>query len=184
MKNLIMKIKETLKECKAIFVTQFKAQFSKSTGYGIDVIQNDILLHANGFVFAACYEYEDDTHKIFVDRYFMEAPVNCRKFIIWHELGHIGNSSKGKRTLECEFKADAYAASKIGKRNAINALRYMWAKLVNIDITACGDIPSRLKELGANVDDMWIKLKDGTVLREPDLRELLKEVKMEVKNND
>lgn len=63
---------------------------------------------------------------------------------------------------------DEFYNSKVGKKNAINALNYLWKDLAIINIYACADIPSRLKELGVNVDSMYIMLVNGTVLHEPE----------------
>lgn len=166
MKKFIIKVIKEIKD-------GFNLGFKKTTGYGVDIIFDNDFVNRNNCIFAVCIRYTDDSHKIFVDNEFMAMPEKYRSFVIWHELGHIGNDNNGIRTLECECKADAYAASKIGKINAVKALNYMWTRLGVINISACTDIPSRLKALGANVDSMYIKLKDGTILKEPDLRKLI-----------
>ena len=167
------KLKKTLQE----FKEGFKIGFQKETGYGIDIVHDDNFVHNNGVldaVFAVYAEYTDGTRKIIVDDAFMQAPKIVKKFIIYHELGHIDNTSL-KYTLDSEFKADAYAASKIGNKVAIFALNYMWIYMSKNNITACADIPCRLKELGINVDSMYIQLANGTILKEQDLRLLLLE---------
>jgi hypothetical protein len=167
------KIAKALKEFKEGLTSGFRNEFAKRTGYGIDITLDHNAVRSAGFLFAMCARYVDDTYAIIVDDEFNLAPKEVREFIIWHELGHIHNDKDSIRTLECEHKADMYAVSKVGQANAIIALNYMWVRLSTIDITACADIPSRLKELGANVDSMYILLANGTKLYEPQLRKLI-----------
>lgn len=167
---MIKRVMETIKEFKEGFKTGFINGFSKQTGYDIDIVYDHNFVHNNGYMYAVCIKNTDGTYKIAVDYMYFTAPKIVRKFIIWHELGHINNDNDGIRSLKCECKADAYAASKIGKLNAVYALNYMWKQLATVNITACVDIPSRLKELGANVSSMYIQLANGSVLHEPELR--------------
>lgn len=164
-----------LKKALQEFKQGFKQGFQKETGYGIDIVHDDNFVHNNGIlnaVFAVYAKYNDGSRKIIVDDAFIQAPKIVKKFIIYHELGHIDNTSL-KYTLSSEFKADAYSASKIGKKAAIFSLNYMWTYLLGNNVGACADIPCRLKELGANVDSMYILLANGIILKEPDIRAIL-----------
>ena len=167
------KIAKALREFKEGVVLGFKNEFSKKTGHGIDIVLDHDAVRNAGFLFAMCARYVDNTYAIIVDDEFNLATKEVREFIIWHELGHISNDNSGVRTLDCEHKADLYAQSKVGNVNAVAALNYMWVRLSTININACADIPSRLKELGANVDTMYIRLANGKTLYEPQLRLLL-----------
>lgn len=166
------KIIEVLRNAKEEFMTGFNIQYTKQTGHNIQVVHNNNFVRNNGFVYAVHVEYTDGTRCIYIDDNYMALPKYVKSFIYWHELGHINNTNN-VRNLECECKADKYAAKKIGKYKAILALNYMWKDLIKIDITAAIDIPSRLKELGVNVDSMYIIQKDGTMLRESDLRHII-----------
>lgn len=169
MTNKLLKL---LKETKEAFTQGFSEGFAKQTGHGISITLDHNMVRNAGCVFAMYATYTDGSSSIIVDDEFNIAPVSVRNFIIWHELGHIGNAD-ATRNLPCEIKADAFAASKIGEVEAVEALRYMWRRLATIDVSACIDIPSRLKALGSNVDDMYIRGINGKVFYEPALRAIL-----------
>ena len=169
MTNKLLKL---LKETKEAFTRGFSEGFTKQTGCGINITLDHELVRKNGIIFAMYCLYSDGSSEIIVDDEFNIAPKEVREFIIWHELGHIGNADD-IRNLSCEIKADAFAASKIGSNNAVDALKYMWRRLANIDVSACIDIPSRLKDLGVDVSGMYIKGINGKVFHEPELRAIL-----------
>lgn len=166
MKNLI---KTAIKEFKEGFGIGYINSYAKITGHGIPVVLSDETVHNNSCIYAVCVQYTSGKYVIYVDNNYMSMPKRVQEFIIWHELGHIHEDGV-VRTLECECRADAYAAKKVGKRNAIYALNYMWSELGTIDWRACADIPSRAKALGANVDGMYLVLPNGITLYEPQLR--------------
>lgn len=132
--------------------------------------KNSNLLNENGFYFAA---YDSTRKIIIVDDYYVKAPRYVKEFIYWHEMGHSTDRYITKRTFLHELVADNYAVLHIGKYKAIKALNYMWKVLGTVNVYACADIPSRLKELGADVSKMYIKTPNGKVWYESDLKAIL-----------
>ena len=133
------------------------------------VTVNPFKLLVNGIYFAA---FDHDSKEIIVDNHYTSAPNYVQDFIYWHEMGHMDGNG-GKRTLADEVHSDLHAASYIGKRKAIKALKYMWRVLATVNPLAAADIPSRLKELGADVSDMYIITANGKIWHEEDLRAIL-----------
>lgn len=139
----------------------------------VKVVTNNKLLKENGIYFAALATYTNGTQEVVVTDEYHNAPKMVRDFLYWHEVGHMVHNHNGLRSLVTEEQADAYAVKHIGKTKAIIALNYMWTTLSTVDVSACMDIPSRLKDIGANVDSMYIVTGNGTVLTECMLRAML-----------
>lgn len=138
----------------------------------LKVTKNNEILSANGIYFSALATMVDGTYEMIVSDDYMKAPKFVKDFIYWHEVGHIYYNKPG-RPLHQECLADRYALQHVGKTRSLMALQYMWCWLAKIDVTACADIPSRMKELGADVSTMYIRTGNGTILYEPDLKAIL-----------
>lgn len=109
----------------------------------------DEFMHKRGLICACAtiinFNMEDGSTRscptILHDSGFNLLPDNVKNFLVHHEIGHIKNSDLNninqkqyasimlKRSLgftnTIEIKADAYAASVIGKANALNALAFL-----------------------------------------------------------
>lgn len=146
------------------------------TNRNIPIIYCPSRLKSSNGIFAAlvtyCYEY-----RIEVDDLYMSAPDTVKEFINQHEIGHlflVENGQSNRHTLYDEVLADKYAMEHTSQNISIEALNYIWtigAKAGQID--KLFTIPSRLKELGADVSTMYIVGANGIKFYEPDLRALL-----------
>ena len=100
---------------------------------------------------------------IYASQALLDSPI--RDFVLAHELGHIklGHLDKGvgeslmvhnlkrafgnKAVLRREYEADAYAASIVGKDNAIAALQYM----LSLGVWNTKELNRRIANLGLNL---------------------------------
>ena len=110
---------------------------------GYRVIKSPRLMAINWIYFGGAFTKfpKEDGYKeavISVDANFSELSTNAKRFVLYHELGHL-KDPRGEETLiheaairldeiekgiivESEKIADDYAAMKIGRKNAIKAL--------------------------------------------------------------
>ena len=151
--------------------------FVSYTNRDIPIVYCPSRLESGNGIFAALVTYCSEEYRIEVDDLYMSAPDTVKDFINKHELGHlflVENGQPNKHTLQDEVSADSYAMEHTSQNVAIEALNYIWvagAKAGQVD--KLFTIPSRLKEVGADVSSMYIVGANGIKFHEPDLRALL-----------
>lgn len=182
MKNLITKTIKAAKDFKEGFIMGYNRSHGKIIGHisyngkRIPIVYSPIAVLANNGIIANCSIYKGK-YRIVVDDYYMALPQNVKDFVHQHELGHaywLDNGHVNEHKLNDEFIADTYAAERIGTGNAINALRHIWVVLGTTgNVHYALSFPSRLKELGADVSDMYIMGGNQIPFYEEDLRRIL-----------
>lgn len=143
----------------------------------LPIIYSPESVRLSNSIFATVNVYQSK-YRIVVDDLYINAPDEVKEFINQHEFGHlflIENGDPNMHTLLDEIKADKYAMEQIGQVKSVNALNYVWIKGAEANqIDKLFTIPSRLKELGADVSDMCVIGANGTFY-EADLRKLLEQ---------
>lgn len=161
-----------------------KENYYSINGRRIKVVHDFKTLNEYGEAFAAYVRYVDGTEAILVDDLYLKAPINVQATLRQLALGVNMCEENGWETnyLIKYIRADRYASERVGKANVISTLQYMWLKITSDqDLfakynTCLFTIPCRLKDLGYDADavnSMYITFRNGTTLREPELRDLL-----------
>ena len=151
----------------------------------LPIIYSPESLKSNDGIFASC-NVLNGKYRIVVDDLFIASPTEVKEFVIQHEIGHIEllKEKIDKHILWDEVYCDKYSMKQVGFNNAINALNYIWKTGINTEnVDKLIAIPTRLKELGANVDSMYIIGANGIKFYEPELRKALIELDTILKDN-
>ena len=133
----------------------------------IPIIKNRLFMCKSNTVFAAMTLSVFGTPLIIIDEFFGMMPKSVQRFIVMHEVGHYVNGdlhevdSKEKAKEEkkrrkkgesiYEIKADRFAASKIGSKEALNALKCM-RDSCSKGVLCKKDIENRIKSMEKMVD--------------------------------
>lgn len=146
MKNFIKNLKGEIKLNKDAFKAAYKrakecnediAFISEFKNDDYTLIQDDERCNAECTFLAQIrfYNFQDKARaKIYVDKYFMQLPTECKDAVIFHELGHFDDNLRtGKfntigyrATMDDELYADRYAIERAGKENLIRTFELLY----------------------------------------------------------
>lgn len=134
--NIIKGFELNYKYFKSILSDDNNIYFSSDeiTAEGYIIKQNTLKLINTKASICLCQIYKtyDDEYIpcLFVDELYNQLSKESQQFVIYHELGHFNlhkdiflNAKGLVRNDKIEFEADEYAMNKVGKENAIKALR-------------------------------------------------------------
>ena len=136
---------------------EFIDKYLFATIAGVEVIHHNDLLHSMGATLAGAsfFAMMDGTKSksfIVVDDDFINAPANVRKWIAYHEMGHIcgGHLNRDCKTLQMdnvkrlvlscigvatalELEADSFAIKKTSIVESVRVLNWMKRRMTNIN---------------------------------------------------
>lgn len=109
----------------------------------VRVIYNPYMVISRGWSIAGCLTDTISQIVIFVDDDYMRMTDDARKFIMFHEIGHIAFNHKCNfvlRNIKHEYEADAYAVSNIN----VDAIQVLTEISLYVSRTAKREIKRRI----------------------------------------